>query len=58
MLEGFDTVRRDIDNSIAGLDAFTSRAFDMITSGGVRNALDLTREPRTSGNATRASSSS
>lgn len=48
MLEGFDTVRRDIDNSIAGLDTFTTRAFDMISSGGVRHALDLSREPQAS----------
>jgi Protein of unknown function (DUF1501) len=45
MLESFDDVQRDLDASIAGLDAFTARAFDMIASGGVRNALDLTREP-------------
>jgi hypothetical protein len=45
LLEGFDNVRRDLDNSMAGLDAFTSRAFDMISSGSVRTALDLTREP-------------
>jgi hypothetical protein len=44
MLEAFDGVQRDLDTSIAGLDAFTTRAFDMIASGGVRNALDLTRE--------------
>src|SRR5438067_9162456 len=42
MLDGFDSVRRDLDTSIAGLDAFTGKAFDMIASGGVRNALDLT----------------
>src|SRR5213082_687763 len=45
MLEGFDNVQRDLDTSVAGLDSFTARAFDMIASGGVRNALDLTREP-------------
>jgi hypothetical protein len=45
MLEAFDSVQRDLDSSISGLDSFTSRAFDMISSGGVRNALDLTREP-------------
>ena len=45
MLEGFDNVQRDLDTSVAGLDSFTARAFDMISSGGVRNALDLTREP-------------
>jgi hypothetical protein len=45
MLEAFDGVQRELDASVAGLDAFTARAFDMIASGGVRNALDLTREP-------------
>jgi uncharacterized protein (DUF1501 family) len=44
MLDGFDNVRRDIDANIAGLDTFTTRAFDMIASGGVRTALDLQRE--------------
>ncbi len=45
LLEGFDDVRRDIDASgtMAGLDAFTGRAFDMVTSGTVRNALDLNK---------------
>jgi Protein of unknown function (DUF1501) len=45
MVSGFDSVRRDIDNNISGLDTFTARAFDMITSGGVRTALDNNREP-------------
>jgi hypothetical protein len=44
MLESFDGVRRDIDNNMAGLDEFTTRAFDMINSGGVRQALDVQRE--------------
>jgi hypothetical protein len=46
LLEGFDDVRRDIDASgtMSGLDSFASRAFDMITSGAVRNALDLAKE--------------
>jgi len=44
MLSTFDGVRRDVDAQAAGLDAFTQRAFDMITSGGVRNALDVQRE--------------
>jgi Protein of unknown function (DUF1501) len=48
MLESFDTVRRDIDNNVAGYDAFTQRAFDMISAGVVRNALDLNREPQAS----------
>ncbi|MCI0377250.1 MAG: DUF1501 domain-containing protein [Gemmataceae bacterium] len=46
MLEGFDNVRRDLDNNIAGLDSFTARAFDMISTGAVRTALDLGREPQ------------
>jgi hypothetical protein len=46
LLEGFDDVRREIDASgtMAGLDSFTTRAFDMVTSGTVRNALDLSKE--------------
>jgi hypothetical protein len=46
LLEGFDTVRRDIDASgtMKGLDAFTTRAFDMVMSGAVRKALDLSKE--------------
>jgi uncharacterized protein (DUF1501 family) len=44
MMESFDNVQRDLDASVSGLDAFSSRAFDMISSGGVRTALDLTRE--------------
>src|SRR5581483_5709625 len=46
LLKDFDEVRRDIDASgtIAGLDAFTGRAFDMVSSGKVRDALDLNKE--------------
>src|SRR5262249_884099 len=46
LLEGFDGLRRELDTNgqLAGLDSFTQRAFDMIASGGVRNALDLNRE--------------
>jgi hypothetical protein len=45
LLEGFDDLRRDADLSgtMAGMDSFTSRAFDMVTSGTVRNALDLSK---------------
>ncbi len=48
MLEGFDGVSREVDANAAGMDTFTHRAFDMITSGGVRQALDLQREPQAS----------
>jgi len=46
LLAKFDTVRRDIDASgtMKGLDAFAQRAFDMVASGQVRKALDLSRE--------------
>src|SRR5262249_27753916 len=46
LLAKFDNVRRDIDSSgtMKGLDAFAQRAFDMVASGAVRKALDLTRE--------------
>jgi hypothetical protein len=46
LLSRFDDVRRDIDASgtMKGLDTFTTRAFDMVASGAVRKALDLTRE--------------
>jgi Protein of unknown function (DUF1501) len=46
LLASFDNVRRDIDasGSMRGMDAFNTRAFDMVASGTVRRALDLTRE--------------
>ena len=46
LLAQFDSVRRDVDASgtMNGLDAFTTRAFDMVASGAVRKALDLNRE--------------
>ncbi len=46
LLAQFDQARRDVDASgtMAGLDAFTARAFDMVASGAVRKALDLNRE--------------
>lgn len=50
LLSTFDSVRRDIDASgtMRGLDSFTARAFDMVASGNVRRALDLSNEePRT-----------
>jgi hypothetical protein len=46
LLTSFDNVRRDIDKgtTMAGLDAFAGRAFDMIASGAVHKALDLKHE--------------
>jgi hypothetical protein len=47
LLAGFDSLRRDLDSkgAMAGMDSFAARAFDMVASGGVRKALDLTQEP-------------
>ena len=50
LLTNFDAIRRDIDASgtMQGMDSFTTRAFDMVSSGAVRKALDHSREdPRT-----------
>ena len=50
LLSSFDDMRRNLDagGTMAGLDAFTARAFDMVASGAVLKALDLNREdPRT-----------
>jgi hypothetical protein len=46
LLHAFDDVRRDLDASgtMQGLDAFATRAFDMVASGAVRRALDHSRE--------------
>ena len=46
LLGAFDDTRRDIDasGSMAGLDTYTEKAIEMVTSGTVRNALDLTKE--------------
>ncbi|MGE3807816.1 MAG: DUF1501 domain-containing protein [Gemmataceae bacterium] len=46
LLESFDTLRRDLDHDdvFEGMDACTTRAFDMILSGNTHRALDLGRE--------------
>src|SRR5262249_11836125 len=46
LLASFDAVRRDLDASgtMHGMDEVKQRAFDMVASGAVRKALDLTRE--------------
>jgi len=45
LLHGFDTLRRDIDSSgvMNGMDALQSRAVDIVLSGEVRRALDVSR---------------
>ena len=47
LLASFDSIRRQIDQSGAmdGLDRFQARALEMVTSAGVRDAFDITREP-------------
>jgi hypothetical protein len=47
LLCAFDTLRRDLDHkgTITGLDAFQTRALQMVASGKVRDALDLDKEP-------------
>jgi hypothetical protein len=46
LLNCFDTIRRDIDASgtLQGLDSIQTKALDVIASGAVRKALDLSRE--------------
>jgi hypothetical protein len=46
LLENMDDLNREIDASgtMAGLDSFTQRAIEMVTSGNVRKALDLQKE--------------
>jgi hypothetical protein len=50
LLHTFDNINRELDASgtMKGMDTFVGRAFDMVASGNVRKALDLSREePRT-----------
>jgi hypothetical protein len=50
LLQKIDDVRREIDASgtMVGLDEFTTRAFDMVASGAVHRALDISKEdPKT-----------
>jgi hypothetical protein len=46
LLTSFDSVRREIDTTgtMRGIDRFQERAVDMVFSGKVRKALDLSRE--------------
>lgn len=47
LMQSFDAYCRDLDGCRQShdLDAYTSRAFDIITSSRAREAFDLTREP-------------
>jgi hypothetical protein len=44
LLSVFDSLRRDLDASIPGADAATERAFGVLTSSRLLEALDLSRE--------------
>jgi hypothetical protein len=48
LLHTFDTLQRDLDDarsSMAGMDAFTAQALEMITTNKARDAFDVSREP-------------
>jgi hypothetical protein len=48
LLKTFDQTRRDLDDSrgsMAGLDAFTKQALEMMATNQVRDAFDISREP-------------
>ncbi len=48
LLRTFDTIQRDLDDargSMAGMDAFTVQALEMITTNKARDAFDVSREP-------------
>jgi hypothetical protein len=47
LLGHLDTIRRDIDyrGALAGLDAYTVRALDMVASSKTRDAFDIAKEP-------------
>jgi len=48
LLRSFDTLRKDLDSKgeLQGVDAFTTQAFEMITSPRTRDAFDLSKEPK------------
>ncbi|HVS33981.1 MAG TPA: DUF1501 domain-containing protein [Gemmataceae bacterium] len=47
LLDGFDKMRRDVDagGQMEAQDAFTHKAWDILTSSEARDAFDLDREP-------------
>ncbi len=46
LLQGFDTLRRDLDDgAMAAMDQYTARAFDILTADRTREAFDLDQEP-------------
>jgi hypothetical protein len=48
LLGSFDNLRRDIEyarGAVAGMDAFTAQALDIVTSPRARDAFDISKEP-------------
>jgi hypothetical protein len=48
LLAAFDDVRRELDDargSLAGMDAFTAQALEMIATNKARDAFDISKEP-------------
>jgi len=47
LLQGFDTLRRDLDNTgqLSALDRYNQQAWDILTSRAARDAFDLDSEP-------------
>jgi hypothetical protein len=48
LLRNLDTIRREVDyrGAMNGIDAYTTRALDMITTPEAREAFDVEKEPR------------
>jgi hypothetical protein len=51
LLRAFDALRRDLDGNktARGMDAFHARALEIVTSGKVRDAFDVDKEPKNVG---------
>jgi hypothetical protein len=46
LLQGFDTLRRDLDDgALADMDQYAARAFDILTADRTREAFDIDQEP-------------
>jgi hypothetical protein len=48
LLGGFDNLRRDVESAegtFAGMDEFTTQAFEILSSASVRDAFDVAKEP-------------
>ncbi len=46
LLQSFDRLQRDSARQLQDADAFTARAFDIMTAARTRDAFDLSKEPR------------